>query len=150
VKTRWRILAAVSRTAVGIGAVLTFVLALTVPAHAAAEPERLPLPACSTYIKTYRAGPWIVRVPAQNSGGNVECILATGNQGEGVRQLQRSLNVCYRQGLTVDGIFGGNTRAALVRVQTSLRISADGGYGPQTRDAMVHQAQELQTTCGRY
>ncbi|SCE80783.1 Putative peptidoglycan binding domain-containing protein [Micromonospora coriariae] len=66
------------------------------------------------------------------------CTMGYGAYGNAVRELQRSLNTCYRKGLTVDGDFGGKTRDALKSVQGSLKISQDGVYGPQTARAMNH------------
>ncbi|MFI5570735.1 peptidoglycan-binding protein [Streptomyces sp. NPDC051740] len=41
------------------------------------------------------------------------CYLTDGDTGTGVRVLQRALNKCYSAGLTVDGVFGDLTEAAL-------------------------------------
>jgi peptidoglycan hydrolase-like protein with peptidoglycan-binding domain len=66
------------------------------------------------------------------------CVMGQGAVSNAVSNLQHSLNDCYRKGLTVDRIFGPRTRTALVEVQRSLGIAADGVYGPQTARAMRH------------
>ncbi|NLT54656.1 MAG: peptidoglycan-binding protein, partial [Actinomycetales bacterium] len=71
-----------------------------------------------------------------SAAGKVDCVLARGATGAGVRTLQRSLNVCYRASLQVDGVFGRRTRAALVAVQRSLDVSVDGRYDPGIRRVM--------------
>lgn len=60
------------------------------------------------------------------------CELKYGSGGTGVRALQAALNECHGQSLSVDGDFGNKTRNALIAVQKSLGISADGVYGPTT------------------
>lgn len=61
-----------------------------------------------------------------------------------IRQIQNFLNETYGAGLKVDGIFGRNTRSALIRgLQTELNrqfgrnIAVDGVFGPQTESATV-------------
>jgi hypothetical protein len=73
-----------------------------------------------------------------NWTGSFKCQLKQGNTGNGVRRLQQSLNWCYGYHLTEDGIFGPNTRNALVGMQRRVGTSADGIYGPNTRAAMKH------------
>ena len=61
-----------------------------------------------------------------------------------VRQIQTTLNQRYGAGLTVDGLFGRMTKAAIVRgIQTELNrqfgrnLVVDGVWGPATRAATV-------------
>ena len=75
------------------------------------------------------------------------CQLIRGDKGEGVEQLQNSIDTCYNQllhdhglqPLKVDGDFGSKTQAALKVVQAASGTAADGEYGPKTRLAMEHQ-----------
>jgi len=70
---------------------------------------------------------------------------ATQPTGDPVmRQIQTTLNQRYNAGLTVDGIFGRATKAAIVRgVQTELNrqfgrnLVVDGIWGPATMNATV-------------
>ncbi|GAA2243391.1 hypothetical protein GCM10010413_52740 [Promicromonospora sukumoe] len=50
----------------------------------------------------------------------------------GAQRLQESLNRCYGENLTTDGIFGWRTEDALARAQADEGIEADGIYGLQT------------------
>ena len=62
--------------------------------------------------------------------------LKTGSNGAQVKQLQRALaQLGYKPG-TVDGIFGPNTEAAVMRLQTSSKLAADGVVGPLTLAAL--------------
>ena len=62
--------------------------------------------------------------------------LKTGSNGAQVKQLQRALaQLGYKPG-TVDGIFGPNTEAAVMRFQTSAKLAADGVVGPLTLAAL--------------
>lgn len=67
-------------------------------------------------------------------------VLANGDRGKKVRNLQRHLNRRHHADLSVDGIFGGRTEAAVKDAQrhfnrngADLRI--DGEWGPNTRRA---------------
>lgn len=69
---------------------------------------------------------------------STRCVMRRGTNNGAVKRLQGNLNVCFNGDpkLVVDGSFGEKTEAALTRTQRALGISADGVYGPQTRDAM--------------
>ena len=59
-----------------------------------------------------------------------------GDPDTAIRVLQRNLNYCYGYKLTVDGIYGSNTRGVIKAVQKRHKLAADGIYGPKTRSAM--------------
>ena len=58
--------------------------------------------------------------------------LRFGSRGTEVKKLQTLLNNCNNAGLVVDGIFGKNTRAALVAFQKNHDLVPDGIYGGAT------------------
>jgi len=77
-----------------------------------------------------------------NNTGRDNCDLGVGNDSGAVKTLQRELNACYGQHLTVDGIFGQATKASLQVAQRREGVRADGVYGPITRDHL-HWADNL-------
>ncbi|MFJ6411954.1 peptidoglycan-binding protein [Terribacillus saccharophilus] len=52
--------------------------------------------------------------------------IRTGSRGENVRRIQRAL------GVTADGIFGPNTRQAVINFQRNNGLGVDGIVGPET------------------
>jgi hypothetical protein len=62
--------------------------------------------------------------------------LGVGSSGQDVRALQQTLAAAGYNPGPVDGIFGPQTRAAVVAMQRDLGVAADGIVGPQTRGAM--------------
>ncbi|MBK8447958.1 MAG: peptidoglycan-binding protein [Micropruina sp.] len=46
------------------------------------------------------------------------------------------MNKCYGENLTVDGVFGSKTTAALKRTQTKIGVTSDGIYGVKTHNKM--------------
>ena len=60
----------------------------------------------------------------------------TGDPDTAIRTLQRNLNYCYGYRLTVDGVYGSNTRGVVKAVQKRHKLTVDGIYGPNTRSAM--------------
>ncbi|WP_199551690.1 peptidoglycan-binding domain-containing protein [Streptomyces sp. N35] len=77
------------------------------------------------------AGNLVARLPAYN--GNINCQMYKGANSSAVKALQTTLNKCYGRSLTEDGVFGDNTRTALIYAQGQEKIGTDGGYGEQTR-----------------
>ncbi len=86
-------------------------------------------------------------VPDVSSSGTVDCAMGEGADSPAVGRLQRSMNVCYGENLTIDNDFGPATLAALKRTQTKAGTTADGVYGPNTRKAMLHQSNDNANTC---
>lgn len=64
--------------------------------------------------------------------------LKKGDSGEQVKRLQRCLNYLIGSKLAVDGVFGTETRKALVKFQTQYIITKDksGVYGTKTKAKM--------------
>jgi peptidoglycan hydrolase-like protein with peptidoglycan-binding domain len=56
-------------------------------------------------------------------------------QGDGVRAVQQAL-VSAGIDVTVDGVFGPGTDAAVKQFQTQKGLTADGIVGPATRSAL--------------
>ncbi|MGC4941120.1 peptidoglycan-binding domain-containing protein [Kribbella sp. DT2] len=104
---------------------------------------------------------WGVPAPSVWESSSTRCNLKYGDDPQrgnerfgdpdtAIRTLQRNLNYCYGSKLTVDGVYGGNTRAVLKQVQQRHKLAADGIYGPQTRSAMnwrlYHSAKSIWST----
>ena len=53
-------------------------------------------------------------------------------------QLQMDMVECYGESITIDGLFGNGTLAAVKRTQGKLGLAQDGLAGPATRKAMKH------------
>ncbi len=83
---------------------------------------------------------YVLPVHVTGSGFTYTCYMNPGVvTGNGVKALQRTLNACYAQSLTVDGVYGSKTKSALAFAQRVAGLPAsaqDGIYGPQTRDAI--------------
>lgn len=62
--------------------------------------------------------------------------MKVGGRGNEVMELQKLLNAQGHGTLTVDGIFGPKTMAAVVKFQTAQTLVADGIVGPMTRAAL--------------
>lgn len=58
-------------------------------------------------------------------------VLRMGSQGPAVTKLQQYLNQLGVQ-VAVDGVFGMDTRTAVLAVQQRLKVSSDGVVGPAT------------------
>lgn len=113
-----------SKTLARLTITLTTAIALLGLAPVTAEAAT---PQCVDYDKvTYR---W---VPVSSSG-SAYCQMGYGAQSRGVYILQVAMDLCHGQTqLEWDGIFGPQTRAALIRVQRNVGADPDGVYGPET------------------
>ena len=93
------------------------------------------MPTCNG-VESYHAA-W---APYYNgTPSTVSCSMARGDNSPGVRQLQRTLNICYHEVLVEDGDFNGATETALRRVQRRAGTTPDGQYGRETRRVMLHE-----------
>lgn len=128
----------ITRTA----AVLTLLVSALSGVNAAAATSANSLGSCD-HAKKYQHA----IVPALGSG--VDCLLAVGNTGEGVRALQLTLRKCYGSTITADGIFGPATRDALKYAQRQAGTQGDGVYGPNTRRAIKHRPSNWPYGCQR-
>ncbi|GAB2821614.1 peptidoglycan-binding protein [Streptomyces sp. NPDC005774] len=113
-------------------------------ALAPAGPASAATPTCDS-AGTY-AGAW---VPIYRATPSATCNMVRGNNSVGVRQLQTTLNKCYKAGLIEDGDFGTATRNALINAQRAAGTPADGEYGPNTRKAIRHEPVNGSTNCVR-
>jgi peptidoglycan hydrolase-like protein with peptidoglycan-binding domain len=109
---------------------------------------------CGTYgrVKNVNNNASVVPTWRSTTHRSLDCHLYKGTSGDGVRQLQLTLNECYgpkpssggikkfSTALAVDGQFGSATEAALETVQSYIGVTADGSYGPATRAKMKARA----------
>ncbi|WP_190195832.1 peptidoglycan-binding domain-containing protein [Streptomyces djakartensis] len=103
---------------------------LSTPAYAAT-------PTCTDVVRKYSASGERMFIPVYYSTLNDTCLMRRGNyDNNAVKYLQEVLRDIYHYDIAVDGDFGPATENALIRLQRQLRITADGIYGPQTRDAI--------------
>lgn len=66
-------------------------------------------------------------------------VLQYGNKGNAVKQLQIALNSIYFKCGTPDGSYGAQTRDAVKRFQSMYCPPIDGIFGPNTRNALLKQ-----------
>jgi N-acetylmuramoyl-L-alanine amidase len=62
-------------------------------------------------------------------------LLRMGDRGEAVKVVQQALREAGFD-IVVDGIFGRNTRAAVMEFQRQSSLTVDGIVGPQTLSAL--------------
>jgi len=76
-----------------------------------------------------------VSLPGRN--GSTDCFLAIGDVSRAVGALQTGLKLCnLRANISVDDDFGPQTQAAVRSFQIARGLTVDGVYGNQTRNAM--------------
>jgi peptidoglycan hydrolase-like protein with peptidoglycan-binding domain len=103
----------------------------------------------SAYELVNGAGDGIGVVPTVgNNTFQPACQLASGNDSSAVTALQETLNACYGYDLAEDGDFGPATEAAVEGMQADIGVSVDGIYGPNTRTAMKFRPTEG-SPCGK-
>ncbi|WP_050779538.1 peptidoglycan-binding domain-containing protein [Streptomyces sp. C] len=119
-----RTLAVLTTLAAAAGGILA-----TAPAAAAADGY------CTVSKSVSRGGYWTA-VPA-TSGGSTSCVMGRGSSGPAVGELQLALAICY--GMDTggsDSIYGAKTEAAVRSLQSATGQTADGIYGPNTRNVV--------------
>jgi uncharacterized protein with LGFP repeats len=89
-------------------------------AGALGYPIAAPTLASGTWTQRFQNGTLTSAAPV------VRATIRLGSRGTDVRYLQKKLK------LTVDGIFGTKTKAAVIRFQKSKGLTADGVVGPRT------------------
>ncbi|KFG71708.1 hypothetical protein FM21_12995 [Streptomyces mutabilis] len=95
---------------------------------------------CNWVLKVSE-GAWIPGYYNSSTGATSRtCYLNRGDNNQGVRQLQTTLNECYGRNLVEDGDFGPATETALRYAQDRAGTTVDGSYGPNTRKAILHQS----------
>lgn len=81
---------------------------------------------------TAKSTPAVAALPTQT--------LKPGDTGAQVRALQRALkSLGYSVG-TVDGQYGPTTKTAVASFQHAAGLTADGVFGPNTLNALIHRA----------
>jgi murein L,D-transpeptidase YcbB/YkuD len=141
--TTRRSLLAMAGMTTGLAGILTATPAQAAPITHQAAPEvpeaALAAAVCASWTD-YVTGPgtaYDVRIPSTTrNGSQVNCVLYNGVSSDGVYKLQDALNRCYGRNLAVDGAFGPATESAVRYVQNRHRITVDGVYGQNTRAAM--------------
>ncbi len=150
--SRWQRQGAAGLAALAMGAAaITF----STPASAAT------LPPCATTTEIVRSGHEIM-VPT--SKGNTSCLIGRSFAANTtiVARFQFTMRRCYPNldlaspyssekvgELAVDGSFGPRSEAALKAVQSAVGTTADGIYGPKTRDRMKFLTPN-RSNCYRY
>lgn len=83
------------------------------------------------YVQGYSSTSYGSNTSASSSNASSnQRTLSLGSRGEDVKALQKFLN------LTVDGVFGSATKAAVIKFQKEHNISADGVVGKSTHQAL--------------
>jgi peptidoglycan hydrolase-like protein with peptidoglycan-binding domain len=125
-------LAATAALAAASGIALMPVLVSATPASAATQAT------CNSTSLVMDDLGYLARVPTVGlDTGNQFCNLAPGNASTAVARLQINLDECnLHADLTVDGIFGPDTEAAVLAVQRHYDTTPDGIFGPVTAGAM--------------
>lgn len=106
---------------------------------------------CTTTVGVDRGG-YHTLVPATSSG-STSCLMGKGSSGEAVEALQLALVICH--GLDtggIDGVYGGQTVAAVRTLQSQTGLYPDGVYGPDTRGKVSwrwYASQGAGATCAR-
>ena len=67
-----------------------------------------------------------------DAGASVDALSQLGSRGQEVRSIQQKLRSLGFYAGSVDGIYGAQTRRAVVAFQKSVGITADGVAGPKT------------------
>ena len=125
----------------GLGLTTTTASAAPAPAPAPA-PKSVALASdgwCDSWRKVIVSGSGhAVHQPFNRASGSRDCTLARGSNGSAVRILQIALRDCnFASGLDDDGDFGPRTEDALEYAQERRGTAVDGVYGKNTRKALL-------------
>ncbi|MFD8013617.1 peptidoglycan-binding protein [Streptomyces sp. NPDC058955] len=135
----------VKRTLSAVGAAAAVIVGTIAAAPAASAADGY----CGSSVSAERNGYWTF-VPA-TSGGSTSCVMSRGASSEAVTELQQALTICH--GLDtggIDGVYGAKTEAAVRTVQSQHGLSADGIYGPNTRNVVSWRwYANIGATCAR-
>jgi peptidoglycan hydrolase-like protein with peptidoglycan-binding domain len=114
---------------------LVAMLALFAGSAVVAGPASAAVNYCNTM--KFRSGTGTY-VPYSSGAATYTCYMNANHKtrGDGVRQLQVSVNKCYGKSIDTDGVFGTETATALAAVQRRINAADDGKYGPETRNKM--------------
>ena len=116
----------------------TGVVVATATAGSAATTANVP---CASNVLSSMGNGNFAYVPA-SLAQSTNCYLIQGNGGSGVSALQMALRDCNdHAGIAVDGSFGPATKSAVVTFQSNRArldgLTVDGVYGVNTRNVMA-------------
>lgn len=86
----------------------------------------------SLFIGSFITSPIPAQAECSNSFSLGTSNIKPGSRGESVRGMQSALNTILGESLSLDGIYGKNTKSLVMRMQTNIGAKADGVVGPQT------------------
>ncbi|HEY3005869.1 MAG TPA: peptidoglycan-binding domain-containing protein [Kribbellaceae bacterium] len=96
-------------------------------------------PFCDDVHARYAGNGWWVDLPSattRTGASHFGCYLEPGDNVWSVARLQINLRECYNASVTVSGVYGTQTRAAVARVQQLHGLAATGVYDPALMKAM--------------
>lgn len=93
---------------------------------------------CDTYGGTASESTATTPTEASSGSGTSSGTTTTDLKAEGIKKFQAWLNSDYAMGLTVDGIYGANTRTAAIKcMQMQFGVTVDGVWGTKSKAACV-------------
>ena len=97
------------------------------------------LPAC-VGVSAFETDDGTVQLPidrSEDAFASADCEIAPGGSGNAVWLVQVALTACNGQPVPLDSVNGEAMTQALAAVQAGNGLTADGVYGPATREAMA-------------
>ena len=97
------------------------------------------LPAC-VGVSAFETDDGTVQLPIDRTDdafASPDCEIAPGGSGTAVWLVQVALSACNGQSVPIDSVNGDAMAQALAAVQASNGLTADGVYGPATREVMA-------------
>lgn len=85
----------------------------------------------------------VVTLPLSASAQSADQILKKGMHNQNVKPVQKQLQKYHYYEGQLDGIYGANTRQAVIQIQSDYNIATDGIYGSKTSNAL-NRTQSLQ------